>query len=109
MIVHGSYNSIPGLLVSIRTPREKKRKLRTVHLAEVGNLVEVTDVDNAEVLHLVGDPVQDFVLSHAVGVMVATKADRCGGIVISSSFSWRLRLCLNRLKQASLTDNTFRF
>jgi hypothetical protein len=49
--------------------------LLTVHLLEVGNLVEIADVDDGEVLDSVGDTVEDLVLSHAVGVPVATEAD----------------------------------
>ena len=46
-----------------------------VHLLEVGDLVEVADVDDGEVLDAVGDLVEDFVLPHAVGIPVAAEAD----------------------------------
>ena len=46
-----------------------------VHLLEVGDLVEVADVDDGEVLDPVGDFVEYFVLPHAVGVPVAAEAD----------------------------------
>ena len=49
--------------------------LLTVHLLEVGDLVEIADVDDGEVLDAVGDAVEDFVLAHAVGVPVATEAN----------------------------------
>ena len=47
----------------------------TVHLLKVGNLVQVADVDDCEVLDTVGDTIKDFILSHALGVPVATEAD----------------------------------
>jgi len=46
-----------------------------VHLVEVGHLIEITDVDNSEVLDAVGDAVEDLVLAHTVLVPVATKAN----------------------------------
>ena len=46
-----------------------------VHLVEIGDLVEVADVDDGEVFDAVGDAVQDFVLAHAVFVPVAAEAD----------------------------------
>lgn len=46
-----------------------------VHLVEVGDLVDVADVDYGEVLDAVGDAEEDFVLSHAVGIPVAAEAD----------------------------------
>jgi hypothetical protein len=46
-----------------------------IHLLEVGNLVEVADVDDSEVLDAFSDLVEHFVLTHTVGVPVATEAD----------------------------------
>jgi hypothetical protein len=46
-----------------------------VHLVEVGDLVQIADVDDGKVFHAVGDAVEDFVLAHAVLVPVATEAD----------------------------------
>ena len=46
-----------------------------VHLFEVGDLVDVADVDYGEVLDAVGDLVEHFILAHAVGVPVAAEAD----------------------------------
>jgi hypothetical protein len=46
-----------------------------VHLVEIGDLVQIADVDDGEVLYAVGDAVEDFVLAHAVLVPVATEAD----------------------------------
>jgi hypothetical protein len=51
------------------------RVVELVHLFEVGDLVEVADVDDGEVLDAVGDFVEDFVLAHAVWVPVAAEAD----------------------------------
>lgn len=45
-----------------------------VHLVEVGDLVDVADVDGGEGLDLVGDLVEDFVLGHAVAVVVAAES-----------------------------------
>lgn len=42
--------------------------VKFVHLLEVGHLVEIADVDDGEVLDLVGDAVEDLILAHAVGV-----------------------------------------
>lgn len=39
-----------------------------VHLLEVGDLVEIADVDDGEVFDFIGDTVEDLVLAHAVGV-----------------------------------------
>ena len=49
--------------------------IQLVHLLEVGHLIKITDVDDSEVLHSVGDAVENFILAHAVGVPVAAKAD----------------------------------
>ena len=49
--------------------------VQLVHLLEVRHLVQVADVQHREVLDPVGDPVQHFVLPHAVGVPVAPEAD----------------------------------
>lgn len=46
-----------------------------VHGLEVWHFVEIAEINRREVLHSVGDFVQDFVLRHAVGVAVAAEAD----------------------------------
>jgi len=46
-----------------------------VHLLEVRYLVEVADVEDGKVFDPVGDAVEDFVLSHAIGVPIATEAN----------------------------------
>lgn len=46
-----------------------------VHLLKVGNLVKIADIDDGEVLDAVGDFVEDFVLSHAVGIPIAAETD----------------------------------
>lgn len=54
---------------------ERTRIVEFVHLVEVGNLVDVAEVNDGVVADLVGDLVEDFVLAHAVWVPVATEAD----------------------------------
>jgi hypothetical protein len=46
-----------------------------VHLLEVRNLVEIAHIDGGKVLDSIGDMVEDFILSHTVGIPVATEAD----------------------------------
>ncbi len=46
-----------------------------VHLSEVLDLVDIAEVDDGEVLDSISDTVEDFVLSHAIGVPVAAEAD----------------------------------
>lgn len=50
-------------------------KTRTIHLVEIGDLVDIANIDDGEALKLVGNLVEDFVLAHAVGVPVAAEAD----------------------------------
>lgn len=73
MMVIGSYNSIHLSVQVLKTSRGRGRL--TVHLLEVRNLLQVADVDDGEVLDSVGDLVKDFVLFHAVWIVVATEAD----------------------------------
>jgi hypothetical protein len=70
----------------------------TIHLLEIGNLIKITDVDNGEVLHTVGDAcgrlveakkgkrrrltIQDFVLSHAIRIPITTEADDDQSLVL---------------------------
>lgn len=42
---------------------------------KVGDLIEVANVDDSKVLDTVVDAIEDFILSHALGVPVAAKAD----------------------------------
>lgn len=51
------------------------RVVELVHGFEVGDFVEVAQVDGAEVFNSVGDLVEHFVLLHAVRVRVAAEAD----------------------------------
>lgn len=51
---------------------------RTVHLVKVGNLIDVANVDDCEILDLVGDFVQYFVLLHAVLVPIASESNDLG-------------------------------
>lgn len=51
------------------------RVVEFVHFVEVGDLIDIAEVDDCKVLDLFGDTVEDFVLSHAVGIPVASKAD----------------------------------
>lgn len=51
---------------------------RTVHLVKVGNLIDVANVDDCEILDLVGDFVQHFVLLHAVLVPIASESNDLG-------------------------------
>jgi len=54
---------------------DSTRVVELVHGFEIGDFVEVAEVDGAEVLDPVGDLVENFVLLHAVGVRVAAEAD----------------------------------
>jgi len=49
--------------------------VKFVHLLEIGNLIEIADVDDSKVFDLVSDTVENFILSHAVWVPIATKSD----------------------------------
>ena len=51
------------------------RIVELVHLFEVGNLIEIADVDDGEVFDSVGDAVEDFILSHTFGVPITTETD----------------------------------
>lgn len=54
---------------------EGARVIQLVHLVEVGNLVDVAEVNHGEVAHLVGDLVQHFVLAHTIGIPIAAEAN----------------------------------
>lgn len=56
-------------------PHDGTGIVELVHLVEIGDLVNVAKVDNAEVLDALGDLVEDLILPHAVGVPVAAEAD----------------------------------
>jgi hypothetical protein len=47
----------------------------SVQLVEILDLLEIADVDDSEVLDTVCDTIEDFVLAHAVGAPVFSKAD----------------------------------
>lgn len=60
------------------------REQRT--LIEIGDLVDVADVDGGKVLDAVRDAVEDFVLLHAVAVCVSSEADLvCSALVGQSN------------------------
>lgn len=50
------------------------RIVEFVHLLEVGDLIEVADINDGEILDSVGDFVKYFVLTHTVRVPVAAKS-----------------------------------
>jgi len=54
---------------------ECNRIVEFVHLFEVGNLIEIANVDYSEVFDLVSDFEENFILSHAVWIPIATKSD----------------------------------
>ena len=60
---------------------ESDRVVEFVHLLEVGDLVEVTNVDDSEVLDPIGDLVENFILSHAIWIPVTTKTDHNKALV----------------------------
>jgi len=49
--------------------------VKLVHLVEIGDLVEIANVDNSEILDSVGDAVEDFVLAHTVRIPITTEAN----------------------------------
>ena len=51
------------------------RIVKLIHLVEVGDLIQIADIDNSKVLDAIGDAVEDFVLAHTVLVPIATEAD----------------------------------
>ena len=55
--------------------RFARRLIRTIHLVKVGDLVDITDIDDGKALDLVGYLVEELILAHAVGVPVAAEAD----------------------------------
>ena len=48
---------------------------RVIHLLQARDLVEIAHIDDGKVLDSIGDTVEDFILSHTVGIPVATEAD----------------------------------
>jgi len=46
-----------------------------IHLLEVRDLVKIAHIDDGKVLYSMGDTIEDFILSHTVGILVATEAD----------------------------------
>ena len=54
---------------------QSHRIIQLVHLLEVRDLIEIADVEHGEIFDTVGDAVEDFVLTHAVGVPVSAEAD----------------------------------
>lgn len=43
---------------------DSHRVVEFVHLLEIGDLIDVAEINNGEILHAVGDFVEDFVLGH---------------------------------------------
>ncbi len=59
-------------------PKEKHQRnriIQLIHLLEIRHLIQITDVKHGEILDSIRDAVEDFVLTHAVGVPVAPEAD----------------------------------
>ena len=54
---------------------QRNRIIQLIHLLEIRHLIQIADVKHRKVFDSVGDPVQHFVLPHAVGVPVAPEAD----------------------------------
>ena len=54
---------------------QRNRIIQLIHLLEIRHLIQITHIQNREILNSVGDAVQHFVLPHAVGVPVAPEAD----------------------------------
>ena len=54
---------------------KRDRVVELVHLLEVGDLIQIADIEDSEILDAVGDPVKYFVLAHAVCIPVAAEAD----------------------------------
>ncbi len=54
---------------------ERDWVIELVHLLEIGDLVQIADVEDGEVLDTVGDPVEDFILAHTVGIPVTAKTN----------------------------------
>lgn len=55
--------------------------VQLVHGVEVGDLVDVANVNGGEVAHALLNPVEYFVLAHAVRVPVAAEADHDQALV----------------------------
>lgn len=47
----------------------------SVHLLEVGNLIQVADVDDGEILDAVSNAEQDLVLRHSVWIPISAETD----------------------------------
>lgn len=60
---------------------DRTRVVQFVHGIEIRDTVDVADVYDGEVLDALGDFVEDFVLAHAVWVVVAAKADHDEALV----------------------------
>lgn len=60
---------------------DSARVVQLVHGVEVGHAVYIADVDDGEIFNALGDLVEDLVLAHAVGVVVAPKANHDESLV----------------------------
>ncbi len=59
----------------------------TIHLVEIRHLVDIAEVDGGEVLDSLGYSIEDFVLSHAVGIVVAAEPDHDDAVFFCSLVS----------------------
>ncbi|KAH3660218.1 hypothetical protein OGAPHI_007423 [Ogataea philodendri] len=63
----------------------RHRVVQLVHLVEVGNLVDVAQIDNGKLADLGRNPVQQLVHQHAVAVGVAAKPDHHQTVVLGQN------------------------
>lgn len=57
------------------------RIVQLVHCVEVGHAVDIADVNDSEVFDALGDLVENLVLAHAVGVVIAPEANHDESLV----------------------------
>jgi hypothetical protein len=65
-------------------PEEKHdgtRVVEFVHLVEIGDFIDVDEVEDGKVFAFIGYAVEDFVLFHALFVIIATEADHDDTVV----------------------------
>jgi hypothetical protein len=67
-----------GITYHVLVPEEEHkchRVVEFVHLVEILDLFQITDINDSKVLDAVGDAIEDFVLAHTVRVPVFTEAN----------------------------------
>ena len=57
------------------------RVIKFIHLVEIGDFVDINEVNDGKVFDFFGDAVEDFILFHAFLVPVAAEADDDEAIV----------------------------